>query len=124
MKRKLFLLLSLCFSFSLFAFNFRSGVDDEDDGFFIVSGDDAVFGIVALISCFVIAGACSFITEKNKHWEEENGFLKYVYWFLLTIGGLAGIGMFVFAISMWWFVLILFVLLVIVVGILQLFHKL
>ena len=105
MKRMAVLLYLLFISKALLAFNFRIGIDDADSGFFIVTGDDAFLGIFYLLSCVALAGISYFLAEKIG--ERDNGILKYVYWILMLIGFLAGLGAIFFAFSMWWFTLIL-----------------
>ena len=105
MKRMAVLLSLFFISKALLAFNFRIGIDDADSGFFIVTGDDAIFGIFSLLSCLALAGISYFLAEKIG--ERENGILKYVYWILMLIGFLAVLGTIFFAFSMWWFTLIL-----------------
>ena len=121
MKRLLSIVI-LFFPYAhIFGFTYRPEIDGEG-GFFIVTGKEAIEGIIYLLMCAAITaicfGICSIIEKKKG--EPDKGFLKIIYYTLMSIGTISSIGTICFAFAMWWFTLIIAVIALIIALI---YHK-
>lgn len=108
-KKTSVLLYTLILPLSMYAFHYRPELDGEG-GMFLVTGDDAISGILMLLGCISVVFICYKIGGLIDKDEETKGVKHTISNIFYIIGAIACIAAIGFAFAIWWIMLILFVI--------------
>lgn len=109
MKKISVLLYTIILPLSTYAFHYRPELDGEG-GMFLVTGDDAISGILMLFGCISVGFICYKIGGLINKDDETKGVKHTFSNIFYIVGAIAFIAAIGFAFAIWWIMLILFVI--------------